>query len=405
MIPTRVRKEIFGDSTVAGKACVDLPGLGLLAGMKILVVPDKFKGTLTAAEAGEAIRRGWGEYRFGDQIEVLPMSDGGDGFGAILGAMLGAERVDVPTANAAHEKIAAPWWHQAEQGIAVLETAGVIGLAMLPPGKFHPFELDTFGLGAMFASIREHKPGTCIVGIGGSATNDGGFGLARGLGYRFLNGAGQELTRWTELNRLERIVPPETDLRFKECIIASDVENPLLGLEGATRIYGPQKGIRVEDIAVAEECLGRLAEVVVRDLGVDAVEQPGTGAAGGLGYGLRVFLEGRFEAGFEIFARYARLEEKVRQADLVITAEGSIDRQSQMGKGTGAVAAICVREGKRCVGLSGTLDREALASAPKQLFNELFGMHPDLTTLEEAKGRPAHWLERLAERAARSVEG
>src|SRR5690606_35409111 len=128
----------------------------------------------------------------------------------------------------------------------------------------------------------------------------------------------------------------------------------------------------------------------------------GTGAAGGLGYGLRVFLEGRFEPGFEIFARYARLEERIRSVDLVITAEGSIDRQSQMGKGTGAVAEISQRLGKRCIGLSGTLDRDKLKSAPRQLFTSIFGMHPDLTTIEEAKSRPAHWLERLAEHAAKA---
>lgn len=371
--------------------------------MKVLVVPDKFKGTLTATQAGEAIRRGWLQARAGDEVKVLPMSDGGDGFGEILGRMLGAVRVDVETVNAAHQPVRAEWWHESQHGLAVIETARVIGLAMLPPGAFHPFDLDTFGLGRMIESMQERNVCRCIMGIGGSATNDGGFGLARGIGYQFLQEGGGEITRWTDLHRLKRIVPPQAQVRFEECVIASDVQNELLGPEGATRIYGPQKGLKPEDFPKAEQCLRRLEETVSQDLGVDAASKPGAGAAGGLGYGLHVFLRGRFEPGFEIFARYACLKEKIDAADLVITAEGAIDLQSQMGKGTGAVAEICAREGKRCIGLAGTLDRQGLAEAPRQIFGALFGMHPDLTTLEEAKARPAHWLEKLSARAAASL--
>ena len=371
----------------------------LLGWMKILVVPDKFKGTLSAAEAGEAIRRGWLRARGADEVRVLPMSDGGDGFGEILGRMLGAKRVEVATVNAAHEGVRAEWWHEGGERLGIIETARVIGLAMLPAGKFHPFELDTFGLAKMVLSMRELGVSRCVVGIGGSATNDGGFGLARGLGYKFLEGK-REINRWTELHGLERIVPPGNPVKFSECVIASDVQNRLLGAEGATRIYGPQKGLRPADFGEAERCLARLAEAVARDLGVNAAEEGGPGAAGGLGYGLRVFLGGRFEPGFDIFARYAGLEELVDAAELVITAEGSIDEQSQMGKGTGAVAEICARKKKRCIGLAGMLDREALARGGRQIFSALYGMHPDLTSLEQAKARPAEWLEKLAVKAS-----
>jgi glycerate kinase len=367
--------------------------------MRVLIVPDKFKGTLTAREAAEAIAAGWREARPNDELELLPMSDGGDGFGEIVGELLGAMARTTTTVNAAHEAVEVAWWWSEERHTAIVESARTIGLAMLPPGKFHPFELDTAGLGRLLHKVAGSRPGAnLIVGIGGSATNDGGFGMARELGFRFIDSDGREISRWVELEDLARIEPPPEQAPFASVTIATDVTNPLLGPEGATRAYGPQKGLKTEDFSRAENCLAALAACVRRDLKAAAEAEPGTGAAGGLGYGLRVFLNGAFEAGFEIFAKLARLDERTRRADLVLTGEGSIDASTLMGKGTGAVARLAKLERKRCIGLAG------VARERGDWFTAVHGIYPEAATLEDALARPAESLRKLSLAVARNVE-
>ena len=203
------------------------------------------------------------------------MSDGGDGFGEIIGNLLHARKHEFATVNAAHEPIPASWWWSAESQTAIVESANVIGLAMLPPGRSHPFELDTLGLGQLLHSIaRDHPAAKLIIGIGGSATKDGGFGIAWGLGFKFTDTAGHCLDRWVELDHLMSITPPKDPARFAGVTIACDVQNPLLGAEGASRIYGPQKGLRHEDLPIAEKCLARLVEVVKHDLASDCSTEP-----------------------------------------------------------------------------------------------------------------------------------
>jgi glycerate kinase len=363
--------------------------------MRLLVVPDKFKGTLTAPEAAAAISQGWRRARPGDVIECAPMSDGGDGFGEIVGELIAAAPREIGTVNAAGEPVSAPWWWSHQTNTAIVESARSIGLAMLPNGKFHPFNLDTTGLGIWLKKIAADHPGAnVVVGIGGSATNDGGFGMAKALGFRFL-GAHAEIQRWTELATLAQIVPPNEPPKFSAVTVACDVQNPLLGPEGASRIYGPQKGLRPEDMLAAEASLQRLAEVAARDLGRSAAAEPGAGAAGGLGFGLKTFLNGRFEPGFGIFSRLAKLQERILAADLVITAEGCIDAQTQMGKGTGAVAVLARELGKKCVGLAGFARERAT------IFTAVHGIHPDLATLEAAMAEPSRLLAELSANAAR----
>ncbi len=367
-----------------------------MSALRVLIVPDKFKGTLRADQAAQAIAAGWRSARPADTLELLPMSDGGDGFGEIIGSLLQATRKTSNTINAAGEPIEVAWWWSERSQTAIVESASVIGLAMLPPGRSHPFELDTLGLGQLLLHIaREHPGGRLIVGIGGSATNDGGFGMARGLGFRFIDHHGFAIDRWISLDSLAHIRAPAHPASFSEVIIATDVQNKLLGAEGASRIYGPQKGLRPEDFPIAERCLARLTEVVGTDLGLACAEEPGTGAAGGLGYGLRVFLNGKFEPGFDIFARLAQLEEKIAGADLVITAEGAIDAQTDMGKGTGAVAKLARAQKKRCIGLAGFLPQKE-----NRAFDFALGIAPELTTGDESKRNPIPWLEKLATLAA-----
>src|ERR1017187_6344796 len=233
--------------------------------LKILIVPDKFKGTLTAGETARAIARGWRKTRPDDELELLPMSDGGDGFGEVMGQVLGAKVQSIKTVVAAHRSCKASWWWEPQTKTALIESAQIIGLALLPTGKFHPFDLDTFGLGAVVRAASAKGAKKCVIGIGGSATNDGGFGLACAQGWKFLDRHGGLIERWTDLHGLAQIHTPKRGRWFADLTVAVDVQNPLLGVRGATRVYGPQKGLRSFELAIAEKNLRRLAQAVSRN--------------------------------------------------------------------------------------------------------------------------------------------
>src|SRR5437867_6040331 len=255
--------------------------------LNVLIVTDKFKGTLSAQAAAELIALGWRQARPQDSLELLPMSDGGDGFGEVLVRLLKVDERTIATLDAAHRPLQAKWWWDFGTRTAIIESAGIIGLALLPTKKFHPFDLDTFGLGAALQAAADMGARHCLMGIGGSATNDGGFGVARALGWQFLDEHEQSIEQWRRLTSLQRICPPVPQRKLPELLVAVDVQNPLLGPTGASRIYCPQKGIQPEDIAHAEQCLSQLADVVERDLHLDTAAESGTEATAGLGYGLR----------------------------------------------------------------------------------------------------------------------
>jgi glycerate kinase len=387
--------------------------------LKVLIIPDKFKGTLTARQAGESIAEGWRAIRANDELEILPMSDGGDGFGEIIGGMMGAEPVTVQTIDAAHRLRDATFWFHAPSGTAIIEAAQVNGLALLPPGKFHPFELDTFGLGKVYLTAAELKATKIIVGIGGSSTNDGGFAFAKALGYQFLNSDDVPIQKWTNLDSLERI-HMTAELPLIETIVGVDVQNPLLGPNGASRVYGPQKGLREEDMEKAEACLGRMAEIVhamnetalqqiARNMGLtgarrsDFANNPGAGAAGGLGFGLQAFLGAKFVSGFDIFADAAHLDERLKSADIVVSGEGAIDKQSLMGKGVGSLYQMCQSAGVRFIGLAGSLSQGISEEFNYSRDIALLGIVPFLTSLDQAKAEPAKYLRLLASEAAKKA--
>jgi glycerate kinase len=361
--------------------------------LRVLIVPDKFKGTLTAHAAATAIGRGWHEARPLDTLDLLPMSDGGDGFGAVMSELLNAKVQTVATVDAAHRPIRAKWWLAGKT--AVVESAQVIGLSK--HHGIHPFKLDTFGLGAVLRAAARKGATRCLIGIGGSATNDGGFGLARALGWEFLDGDGKPIATWTQLHRLVLTRSPFLKKLFAELIVAVDVQNPLLGPRGCTRVYGPQKGLAGGDFNEAERCLRRLAAVAAKQMHKDYATEPGAGAAGGLGFGLRCFLGARLEPGFELFAHHAQLERRLRRADIIITGEGAIDRSTFMGKGVGQIARQCAQLKIPCLGLAGNIK---LRSGAGKFFAEQHAL-AQMTSSKNAKQRPEFWLERLARQVAR----
>jgi glycerate 2-kinase len=364
--------------------------------LRVLIAPDKFKGTLTAAEAAGAIADGWARVRPTDRLTLAPISDGGDGFGPILGAGLGARPRILTTVDAAHRKVRSQWWWEAGNKTAVIESANVIGLAMLPKGRFHPFELDTFGLGRIVLAARRAGAGRCFVGIGGSATNDGGFGLARALGWQFFDRRGTAIGDWPGLVDLHTIVAPQIRRPIRSLTVAVDVQNKLLGKLGCSRVYGPQKGLGSDDFAVAEAALRRLARVMKDLTGNDLAGQAGAGAAGGLGFGLGAFAGARMKPGFDLIARQLKLATEVRRADLVISGEGSLDRSTAMGKGVGELALLCRRHSKRCIGLAGIVkDRRKVLS----LLTAAHGLR-DITSERGALREAGRWLTELASRTA-----
>ena len=368
--------------------------------LNVLIAPDKFKGTLSAANAAAVIARGWLRVRPTDALALLPITDGGDGFGEVMGRLLGARPRAVTTVNAAHQRCRARWWWEPKSKTAVIESAAVIGLAMLPSGRFHPFQLDTYGLGRVLNAALARGARRCLVGIGGSATNDGGFGVARALGWRFFDGSGRSIDRWTELERLAMIEPPKRRHGFKEILVAVDVQNRLLGPRGATRVYGPQKGLRPDNFPLAERCLRRLAAALKQQFKHDFALVPGAGAAGGLGFGLMAFARAKLEPGFALFTQQAGLEDHLRAADLVITGEGALDDSTFMGKGVGQIAYQCRRLHTECLGLAGVV---SISPGKSRLFTQLRAL-TELTSVERAKAEPGRWLEKLAAAAARGVD-
>lgn len=325
------------------------------------------------------------------------MSDGGEGFGRIVGALMGAGTRRASTRDAAGRPVRARWWWEPRSRTAVVESAEVVGLARLPAGRFHPFDLDTAGLAGVLAAVARMAPRRTLVGVGGSATNDGGFGLARALGWRFLSRTGSGIRQWTELGDCSHVEPPGRRPGLGRLSVAVDVRNPLLGARGCTRVFGPQKGIRPEDFAGAETALGQLSRVMGERDGRTLAAVPGAGAAGGLGFGLMAFLGAEPREGFALFSHAAGLPERIRQAELVITGEGRLDDQSLMGKGIGELARLSGEAGVPVVAICGSTGH---GGGGRGIFTRTYALSA-VTSRENALARPRYWLARTAERAGR----
>ena len=372
------------------------------AALKVLIAPDKFKGTLSAQAAASAMARGWSQVRPDDSLLLLPMSDGGEGFGEVMGRLLGAEAQAVQTMDAAHRPVSVEWWREQGTATAIIESAAATGLSLLPPGKFHPFELDTFGLAAVLRAAACAGAKRCLVGIGGSATNDGGFGVACGLGWHFFDEMEKEIERWTDLQTLTRVQAPNSARLFEELTVAVDVQNPLLGPSGCTRVFGPQKGLRQSEFEFPERCLAQLAAVTRDQIGSDFAAEPGSGAAGGLGFGLRAFAGAKLKSGFELFSHYADLVAQVKGAQVVLTGEGRVDEQTFMGKGVGKLGEMCRDASVPCIAIAGEISIE---TPPRQRFHRTYALAPELTSGEKALVEPDVWLTKAAAHAAREVSG
>lgn len=368
--------------------------------LRVLITPDKFKGTLSAAGAVRAIATGWAEERPEDKLVQLPMSDGGDGFGEVIGDLIGAERRCCETIDSTHRPCAAGYGYAQQGATAVIESAEFVGLARLRGQRVHPFQQDTFGLGKVLKDAQSAGAQQIIVGLGGSATNDAGFGLARSLGYTFWDRRGHEIDRWTELAGLARLVRPTPCAALPTVVAAVDVSNPLLGPRGASRMFGGQKGLVGDDFVRAEQCHARMVEVAADTFGVDG-DVPGAGAAGGLGFALRMFAGATLRLGAELFSELSQLPLRIQGCDLVITGEGKFDQQSAMGKGVGMVARAAALANKPCICLAGVSELEQPVDFGSRFY--LRSIVPSLADTERALSDAQGCLRRLAAESARTV--
>jgi glycerate kinase len=305
--------------------------------VRVLVAPDKFRGTLTAAQAAEAIRAGWWRERPDDALDLVPMADGGEGtMQALVYALGGAiERVEVTGPLGDPVRAAFGMAPGAGGPLGIVEMALASGLDLVPERRRDPGRTTTRGTGELMRAALDRGAARLLVCLGGSATNDGGAGMAAALGVRFLDGDGRDLPRGGEaLVGLARIDVSGVHPALARALVigACDVDNPLTGPAGASAVYGPQKGASPEQVLLLDRALGHLASVVHRDLGTDPHEEPGAGAAGGLGFGLLAFCGARLRRGVEVVMDAVGVRERVRGCDLAITGEGSLDEQSLRGK-------------------------------------------------------------------------
>lgn len=368
--------------------------------MRVVIAPDKFKGTLDAAGVAEALAVGW---RRGDptaQVETIPVADGGDGTLDALMAALGGEVHAAKVTGPIGEPVEAEFGiaDTAEGRVAIVEMARASGLSLVPASRRDPLAATTRGTGELIRAALAHHPARVLVCIGGSATNDGGAGMAQALGVRLLDEDGAELPPGGgSLERLATVDVRGLDpaLRGVDVVVASDVDNPLTGPHGAAAVYGPQKGADPEDVALLDRALGHCAAVIHRDLGLDLREVPGAGAAGGLGGGLVAFLGAKLRPGFDLVAEILDLGPRLEAAALAVTGEGRYDVQSERGKAAWGVLRLAREAGTPSVLIAGQVEDGVTPPADRVIsLAERVG-------LDACMADPRSALEQAAEDAAR----
>ena len=376
-----------------------------VSSLRVLVAPQSFKGSLDAVGVASAIGRGIRRVWPDALVDEVPLADGGEGTVRALVRSTGGVLRRASVHDPLGREIDAEWGLLGDGTTAVVEMAAASGLPLLLESERDPRLTSTRGTGELILEAAASGAHRIVIGIGGSATNDGGAGMARAFGYRFLDDAGQDLPEGgAALARLHHL-EGQTDPRLVRPAIevACDVTNPLLGAHGASAVYGPQKGATPEMVAELDAALGRFADVVERSIGRGVRDVPGVGAAGGLGAGLLAFLDARLRSGAEIVLEAARFADRVRTADLVITGEGRVDSQSAYGKLTQAVAEAARRAGVPVVAIAG-----GTADGYEGLYEVGLGALEIIIdrpmTLGDAMAQAESLIETAAERLARMID-
>lgn len=372
----------------------------------IVLAPDSFKESMTAKEVCVAMERGIKKVNSNIQCIHVPMADGGEGTMQSLVDATGGEVYSLEVVGPLGNKVKAEYGILGNGEIGVLEMASASGIHLVSLEERNPLITTTYGTGELIKACLDRGVKKLLIGIGGSATNDGGVGVIQALGGRFLDKEGNELGfGGGELEKLDRIDLTNFDRRLKDVVIevACDVSNPLCGENGASYIFGPQKGASVEMIKILDNNLKHYAKVIKEQFGKDVLEIAGAGAAGGLGAGLMVFLNGNLKKGIEIVIEYSGLEKKVKNCDMVWTGEGSIDFQTQYGKTPLGVATVAKKYNKPVVALAGRVGDDIDILYEKGI-DSIFGIMRGVTTIDEALKNGKENIERTSENIARLME-
>lgn len=355
--------------------------------MRILIAPDKFKGTLSAPAAALAIAEGVRAIHPADAVSLCPVADGGEGTLATLLDAIGGTRVFVSVSD--------PWGVRSRLPVALLDDGSACIESATAAGD--PLRADSHGVGQALVEVATMAASArVLVGIGGTASTDGGTGLARALGWSFRDARGQELAPGGgALRDLDRIVPPESRVSV-DVVGLCDVDAPLTGPLGSARCFAEQKGATPDQVVLLEEGLRRLADVMKRDLGIDVESVPGAGAGGGMGAGIAAFCGADLRSGFEFVAGALQLRSRIRSSDVVITGEGKFDEQSLQGKAGVGVARMSHEEGVPCLGLFGQISTRAV-DALTVGFSDVATIPPPAAAAGAARDDPAARLAQGAE--------
>lgn len=372
--------------------------------LRLLLAFDKFKGSLTSNEVAEAFARGWCDVMPDTEFDVIPIADGGDGILATLVEALGGNYHVATVRGPLNTPLEARWGTIDDGATAIIEMAEAAGLRLLEAEERNPLRTSTRGVGELLMQALERGCRRVIVGLGGSATNDGGMGLLQALGVRFYDAGGTELEASGEaMCRVARVDATGLDARLRgvDIVIASDVDNPLFGERGAARVYAPQKGATPDVVEYLDQGLRGYHSAVMEAVGGDYATMPGAGAAGGLGYGLMAFLGARVESGVELVLHLVGFEERAQRCDLIITGEGRLDSQTLMGKAPSGVLAVGKRLGVNVIAVGGGVEAEAEDALLEGGFYAVYASTPEGMPLEEAMKKET--AQQNLRRAARRI--
>lgn len=372
--------------------------------MKIVTAPNAFKGSLTATEAAIAMEAGIKKILPDAEVVQVPVADGGDGLVDVAVEALDGEMLSLEVTGPRNSPVEANFCYVESMDLVTVEMALASGLALLPDDMQDPTLTTTFGTGELIKAGLDLGVSRINVGIGGSATNDGGIGMAQALGVRFLDKEGRELPGiGASLASIVKIDLSGLDPRIKETTVEAvcDVENPLYGPKGAAFVYGPQKGATPDQVEELDKGLQNLAERIHKDFGIDVANMPGAGAAGGLGGGLHAFLGAKLCKGIDLIFDLVGLPEKLSGADLALTGEGQIDFQTVFGKAPGGVGAAAKAQGIPCFAIAGSIGKE-LGDLHESGINAVFSLCPGPMTLEESMKLSKENITRVTEQAIRA---
>lgn len=366
--------------------------------MNILIAPNAFKGSLTATEAANCIAEGLRKSQLSCSLTLAPIADGGDGTATLFAEKFGAQKVVCSVHNPLGDPISAGFWWMENEKTAIIEMADASGLRLLETDKLNPLHSNSFGTGELIHSALDRGAEKIWIGLGGSATTDGGSGLLRALGVRFLDNEEKEITDLPlGLLRLEFIDFSNLDHRLLTCevTVLCDVQNNLLGEKGTANVFAPQKGANPSQVETLENCLQRFTEITRQALGKDMSTLPFGGAAGGMAAGLSTVLNADLVSGIDFFLERIGFNEDLQQADLVITAEGSLDAQTMEGKGPFGVAQRAKMKHIPVIALAGQIPLET-GRKLREYFYSILPINNAPTAIEIAIKNTAINLQRTA---------